>query len=183
MTSENILNVLLNYLPNHYKKESGSNNYQFLLSFAENFNSMLNQIIQLKNDIQISTATGNDLDDIGELFKLDRRPQESDDNYRSRILSYWSSLLGGGTKESISTSLSRLLDISQDSITITSNYANMIIEIGVDEDTDTSLLNNIESTVTDIKAAGVGIQKINFVSENEIFRINLSEINGEDTII
>lgn len=183
MTKEQILKRLLGYLPNHYKKESGSNNYQFLLSFANNINNLANQKPLLKNSIQINSATGNALDDVGELFKLSRNPQETDNNFRSRIKSYWSGLLGGGTINSISTTLANLLDISKEDITITSNYANMQIDIAIGENSQFTILNNIRDNINQIKGAGIGLQKITFSTTRNILMTNISKTNKEVKIL
>lgn len=113
------VNKILSYLPTHMKKDAASNNYKFINSFNTDFTEVSAEISNLKKSIQLETATGNNLNDIGELFMLNRRENESDSNYRARIKAFWPGYSGGGTEGSIKQAINRMVGLDPSQITIT----------------------------------------------------------------
>jgi len=81
----NIDNVLENNIPEHLRTINTTN---VLNSFVLSFNVVENNVDNLKNEIQIDTASGEELDDIAKLYSLARDEGESDDLFRSRIKNY-----------------------------------------------------------------------------------------------
>lgn len=181
---ENKTDKVLGNLPKYMKRETTSNNYNFVKSYSDELDVFDINSTELKSNIQISTSTGTSLDDIGELFGITRVLVETDGTYRSRILAYWGSLLGGGTYASIKQSISSALSISTTDITITDiSVALFEIDIPINDETTLELMNTLSSIVEDIKAAGTKLKQFNFNSEDSIFRSNISEANGGDTIL
>lgn len=178
------LSKILYYLPKFMNRESTSNNSNFIKSFADEFEVFSQNSTLLKQAIQISTATSTYLDDLGELFSVRRTSGESDDTYKSRILSYWSSLIGGGIDESIKKSVAGALGIESSLITITDIDANIFsVGIPVNETTTTETINILRSLVSESKAAGTYLKELDFQSEGGIFRTNISYANGNDTLL
>jgi len=180
---------ILNNMPSFIKKDETDNNYKLVVSFNEDYTLIDNNITTLKNNLQISTATNSDLDKIGKLFKLVRSTNETDISFRSRIKAFFQSNLGGGSAPTLQSSLARSLNISEDDITITTVSENIFtISIAIDEDTDLTILNNIDIIVNKSKATGMYFKKaadgsIPIESKNNIFMINVSNVNGEDYIM
>jgi hypothetical protein len=61
---------------------------------------------------------------------------------------------------------------------------NMILDINlaIDSSIEDSILGKIKSVSQDSKAAGVYVNDVTFTSKNNLFRMNLSYLNGEDLI-
>lgn len=173
--------ILLN-LPN-FMEHSG-NNEDFITSFDEDYQAVSDNIDNLKSSIQLSTATGSDLDDIGELFKLNRIPGESDSSFRGKIKTFFSNEFRGGTISAIKNKLVRALNLNIADITIT-EVSNLIlsVEIAITEESEDAVINQISTTVNAAKPAGVYVKDIEFTSQNDIFRCNLSSSNGTDTLL
>ena len=176
MTEESLKNILDN-LPDFLEKETPSNNYKLLKSIGINLDNIKTQIDNLKSTIRVSTATNSSLDNIGALFKLNRITGETDSNYRSRILSYWSSAKGGGIAESIKNAIIGATILSDLSIVIED------IEPGILKITITPPLSEmgynfdlLYSTAEFAKAAGVYIFYYSYLN-NDLFQesIDISE--------
>jgi hypothetical protein len=176
--TKKILDNLPNFIPH------GGNNYDFITSFDSSFQSVSDNIINLKSSIQISTATGKSLDDLALLFNLKRKPGESDTSFRNIVQTFFSKEFRGGTVEAIKKRLERILNLDVNDIIIDENE-NLIldIEIKVSEESEDITINQIATTINNAKPAGVYVKDINFTSSNDIFRVNLSDSNGEDTLL
>lgn len=109
-------NNILKYLPDFLDRRS--NNRDFITSFDEDYQLAEDNIIILKTDIQLSTASGSSLDNIGLLFDLRRLDGESDFLYRGRIKSFWNANKGGGTEKNLIDAISPILNIDSDKIKI-----------------------------------------------------------------
>jgi len=66
----------------------------------------------------VNDATGKSLEMIGEFFRVHRSEDESDENFRQRIISQVSQMFTSGTLSDIRSLLSNYLGISEDQITI-----------------------------------------------------------------
>lgn len=161
-----------------------NNTYNLLYGLANEYYNLYLNINDGKQSIQLNTATGDDLDAIGKLFKLAREEGESDNVYRAKIKGYWGALTGGGTIDGIKNAISLFVDIDIDKVTITENNLRITVEVDIDEDFDLALLDEIPPIVNLSKAAGVYYgEEIDAQSANGVFRTNLSYVNGEDKII
>jgi len=150
---------LLGYLPTYWKKDSGSNNYNLFYSFVDDMSDVDSQIAELKLNIQISTATGSQLDDIGRLFLLPRLDDETDTDYRARIKAFWPGYSGGGTIASIKQTINRMTGVSVDDITINEYHTGSYIqplkfEVVVEIPTLGVSVNTVSDMIRATKAAG-----------------------------
>ena len=140
--------------------------------------------LDVKSKIQIETATGDYLNDIGKLFGLSRQANETDDLFRSRISSHLNSLNSSGAASDIELALSSGLGIPIDDVAVTDGtLLKMVITIQVDDDSILEIFNNVCNIVTSSKAAGVCVEDTVFESRGGLFRTNLSKYNGDDLII
>ena len=105
-------------LPTFFKKDDNSNNYKFINSLSSEYSVLSNQIDGLKESIQVTTSTSDDLNGLAALFQLNRNPNETDSELRARILAYWESNVGGGTEDSIKNAVSSITGLSADSVVI-----------------------------------------------------------------
>lgn len=114
-----MIEQLLGNLPEFMPSTIDTNNYKFLNSFVSSLALLEDNYTSLGLKLQIDTATDDDLDNIGKLFKLARVTGETDDSYRARILSFWQSSRGGGTDNAIINTISNAFAIDTSKITIT----------------------------------------------------------------
>lgn len=80
------LNRLLNNLSDIFYKEVGSNVYNFFLTIANELYLTEGTLLDIKNQININTATGDSLDLHGQSFGVFRSLGEGDLAFRARIL-------------------------------------------------------------------------------------------------
>jgi len=154
MTTFEKTNKILNNLPDFMSTEDNSNNYKFIHSFGTTFDTLSANIDELKLSIQISTASGTKLDDLGKLFLLTRNGGENDSDFRVRILSFWEGYIQGGIKQSLIDTLKSLTgatSVTYDEtddliIKMSSTIPNLSINLGT-----------ISSVLNDIKPAGTFI--------------------------
>ena len=182
MVEDTKTNKILSNLP-RFLDHSG-NNRDFVTSYDEDFQDVSDNIILLKQSIQLSTATGDNLDDIAGLFRLVRSPGETDVSLRNRIKIFFSNENRGGTLTSIQNILVRALSLDTDDITITEPenlYLN--VKIDISDDSEDEIINRIADVVNNAKPAGVYAEDISFDSQNDIFRTNFSEVNDDDTLL
>ena len=173
---------ILTNLPNFL--DHNENNYNFITSFDEDFQDVSDNIILLKLAIQLSTASGDNLDDIGELFNLSRVAGETDVSLRNRIKIFFSNENRGGTISAINNTLIQALNLNEADITITEPenlYLN--VKIDISDESEDEIINRIADVVDAAKPAGVYVEDITFDSQNDIFRSNFSEVNDDDTLL
>jgi hypothetical protein len=143
---------ILNNLPNFLDKRG--NNYQFITSFDESMQDITNQSNLLKSAIQLSTATGQYLEDIAAIFRLVRFAGETDTSLRARIKSHWEGNTRGGVKQALidtilnNTGLSESDIVYDDSVPMIIRITATIPSFSVSSATLITILNRI-------KAAGV----------------------------
>jgi len=143
---------ILNNLPNFLDKRG--NNYQFITSFDESMQGITNQSNLLKSAIQLSTATGQYLEDIAAIFRLVRFAGETDTSLRARIKSHWEGNTRGGVKQALidtilnNTGLSESDIVYDDSVPMIIRITATIPSFSVSSATLITILNRI-------KAAGV----------------------------
>ena len=153
MTVDEVRTRLLAYLPEPYNVEVGSNNYGIMTGYAEEINLSYVQNDFLHEQVGVNTAEGAYLDDIGLLFRLQREVGETDDQFRSRIKSYFVSFSGGGTSAAITTAVSRVTGLPEENITITDiiplkfMVTFVVSELG-------PVIGTVKKVVNEAKAAG-----------------------------
>lgn len=196
MSNHTNTDKVLSRLPGYLKKDEDSNNYKFVNAFEGEFAGIKLQIDNLKRSIQINTASGQDLDDIGELFLLPRRGNEPDNDYRARIKAFWQSFSGGGTEPSIKAALSRTLGIDEDDVTVTDLIpAKFQVDVEIQDQFD--LIDTVNEVVQEAKAAGT-FARVNAIAtlqetvvfsdtvgtpvDDGLFMIEESLIDGDDLI-
>jgi len=154
MVTDKTDKVLFN-LPTFMRRDVNSRNYKFVTSFQGELDDVQTQIGNLKSSIQISTAIGSNLDDIGDIFLLPRRGSETDTNYRARILAFWPGYSGGGTEKSIKQAIARMTDLLESDITVTeSPYADLKFKVTATLNGFTADIPTIQEVVAHSKAAG-----------------------------
>ena len=158
MTVDERKENILERLPDFYEKEVGSVNYGLALSFAEEFNDYDNEVQNLHLEVFVNTATGERLDDLGRIYKLSRKPGETDDQFRARIIAYWPGFSGGGTIDAIKTTVAKITGIPATSVVIVEDIPPALTfnaEISLLTPADLTLVETIRDVVWDIKAAGI----------------------------
>ena len=175
---------ILDNVPNWWTKESGSNNYEFVYSFENEFNNTETQLDNFKKGWQINYAEGYDLDKIALKYNLVRNQYDTDNSFRQKIKTYLLTFSGSGTETDFKDILSFLTGLDTDDISIELVRELLInVNIAIDDSTDLVILNGINTYLPNIKAAGVYILNTNYTSSNNIFRLNLSGVNSEDTLL
>jgi hypothetical protein len=95
---------ILDRLPSFYRTwEPNSVIYKFIDAFGRRLAEQQKDLFRILRSHWLDTAFGGDLDNLGEIFDLQRKPHESDDEYRRRIKNAVAEFRGGGTREAILT--------------------------------------------------------------------------------
>lgn len=169
-------------LPCYYAKDSDTNIYRFLNSFADSLETFSSNLNLMRSQLYVDTASGDSLDKLGAVFNLPRMPGESDNLYRARIKSYIPGFLGGGTFDAIVTNVknrwgwdvlvkeypsSPYIPKIKVRIILNENYPGNYPTIGFDE---------FHRYIGEIKAAGVGYDTAFITSGEE--KIELAELSA-----
>jgi hypothetical protein len=102
-------------LPRFYKSwDQQSNFFRVLESFAKIDDEQRKDLFSIMRSHWIDTAYGIDLDYLGSVFKLKRRPTELDESFRRRIKFFIAEFTGGGTRESIIAQTVLYLDMKEE---------------------------------------------------------------------
>ena len=94
--------TLLNRLSNLFTKDPNSNLGQMMGTIGNQLDAVDPQQTNLANQFAVNTATGTALDNHGKDWGVSRRLNESDANYRTRILAILPIYTGGPTVANIS---------------------------------------------------------------------------------
>ena len=174
---------ILDNLPSFYAKNSDSTNYNVMGAIGDELDIQKIQQTNMVSEIQIDTSTSVYLDSIGALFRLLRFSDEDDINFRVRIKSHWSGIVGGGTIPSIKSALSNLTGTSTSHITVTEAY-NMIIKasVPINNFNVSNSLGTVDDTLQKSKAAGIYAfaEVVPFYDFTEPFD-NTDDINANET--
>lgn len=147
---------------------TASENWNSGITFAPESNTyklvraLLSQAHRIDEDLEwiqsshaIQTATGSNLEKIGQLVDVDRRSNESDASYRARIKATFRSATTSTTFNEFVQFSSRVLDTSIDNITFTTSPA---FPASVSVSTDESVYNNLNLSNEDVKELlGMGV--------------------------
>jgi len=102
-------------LPRFYKAwDKQSIFFRFLKIFAQSFDEQRKDLYSIMRSHWVDTAHGSDLDFLGSIYRLKRRPNELDDSFRKRIKFFIVEFTGGGTKESILAQTALYLDLQNE---------------------------------------------------------------------
>jgi len=109
-----ILNFMLDTLPHWWNKTGrsspGSNTFEILRAFAEEFNLNAIEIAEMRKEVFVNTSTSTFLDSLGKFFLLTRKINETDVAFRGRIKSFRATFAGGGTQNAIENSIFQEFD-------------------------------------------------------------------------
>jgi hypothetical protein len=93
---------IINRLPQFYKSwDKESILFSFIDSFAHELRKQKKELVNIKRTHWIDTSYGKNLDLLAKIYKLYRKQEESDEDFRNRIKRYLFEFTGGGTKKSI----------------------------------------------------------------------------------
>lgn len=126
-----------------------SNTYKLvraLLSEAERIDGGLEDIYDAQH---IDTATGDDLDKLGDLVNISRKTGESDATYRARVKAEFRAATIGTTFEQFIEFVSAVLATDPDNVDLFTNYGGR--PATVDVSADTQVYNNAALTPTQLK--------------------------------
>lgn len=134
--------------------QDGSNLIDLTNSVAQELEFSLKYLDDTKTQIQLSTATGIQLDSLAQLLNLTRITSEIDEDFRARILSHFNLSTSSGTVVEIKNVISALTGVSEEDITITEVKPGIIfIETFVGS--NIGLVDTIFDSVDKTKAAGI----------------------------
>lgn len=191
---------LLSHLPSFWDKETNSNTYGILLAIADELDDFSLEKDKLELSLKIDTAVGEEIDDIGALFKLTRRTGESDTDYRIRVKNARISFIGGGTIPGLKDAFAASTGMPESQLDITDEFdLKFLATITVNDMAEILLLPTAEDTILTSKAAGIGVLFAhNLIFNEELlvadtititplstfneFIIEVSEIEGTDVI-
>ncbi len=155
MYREDKLNEILERFPHMYNIDIGSNNEFLISSIYEEIRNLNQSIYELSKVINIESATGIWLDNIGGIFNIIRETGEDDGSYRIRILVYWLTVSRNATTDIIIKFLMSAIEGETNLF----KYENGIGEITIilNKKIRAEIKSTIEKSLLEIKAAGVNI--------------------------
>ena len=155
MYREDKLNEILERFPHMYNIDIGSNNEFLISSIYEEIRNLNQSIYELSKVINIESATGIWLDNIGGIFNIIRETGVDDGSYRIRILAYWLTVSRNATTDIIIKFLMSAIEGETNLF----KYENGIGEITIilNKKIRAEIKSTIEKSLLEIKAAGVNI--------------------------
>ena len=153
MYREDKLNEILERFPHMYNIDIGSNNEFLISSIYEEIRNLNQSIYELSKVINIESATGIWLDNIGGIFNIIRETGVDDGSYR--ILAYWLTVSRNATTDIIIKFLMSAIEGETNLF----KYENGIGEITIilNKKIRAEIKSTIEKSLLEIKAAGVNI--------------------------
>lgn len=153
------LDRMLDYLPSWWDTDVGSITYEWMLSVSDELDRFDIESDNLRLSLFVDTALGEELDSIGALFRLARKPAESDEFYRARIKSAAAIFRSSGTKPGIISAIVDLAGVDPSDVVITEDFpANPLkfqVEITFPDQESLDLKDAAVEAIQDAKAAGV----------------------------
>ncbi len=114
---------LLSRLTTPYDSSAASNIAKLLTPDAEEFDKFHNMLDDVIESHWVLSADDISLDQIGALLETPRRTGENDEDYRNRLRSTVSSLIGGGTKAQLRATIKEIIPgLTDADITIEDEY-------------------------------------------------------------
>jgi hypothetical protein len=107
---------IINRLPQFYKSwDKESILFSFIDSFANELRKQKKDLVNIKRTHWIDTSYGKNLDLLAKIYKLYRKQEESDEDFRNRIKRFLFEFTGGGTKKSILAQTVAYLNLKEES--------------------------------------------------------------------
>ncbi|HSF49475.1 MAG TPA: hypothetical protein VLA74_01835, partial [Nitrososphaeraceae archaeon] len=107
---------IINRLPQFYKSwDKESILFSFIDSFANELRKQKKDLVNIKRTHWIDTSYGKNLDLLANIFKLYRKQEEPDEDFRNRIKRFLFEFTGGGTKKSILAQSVAYLNLKEES--------------------------------------------------------------------
>lgn len=107
---------IINRIPQFYKSwDKESILFSFIDSFAHELRKQKKELVNIKRTHWIDTSYGKNLDLLAKIYKLYRKQEESDDDFRNRIKRFLFEFTGGGTKKSILAQSVAYLNLKEES--------------------------------------------------------------------
>lgn len=107
---------ITNRIPQFYKSwDKESILFSFLDSFAHELRKQKKELVNIKRTHWIDTSYGKNLDLLAKIYKLYRKQEESDEDFRNRIKRFLFEFTGGGTKKSILAQSVAYLNLKEES--------------------------------------------------------------------
>ena len=175
MTKE-IIYKLLDVLPQFFNKDSNTTNYQFLYSLALELETTETAISDLSDDIFVDTSTGQYLNDLAAFFRLIRKADETDEDLRARIKAHWTSVGGGGTTDSIRTTVANVFSIPLSQVTVyESDFMKVSVIISTDEPVSDATIDTMNTLLDKTVAAGIWVDASYSISNGLSEGISIAE--------
>lgn len=96
---------LLENLPSFFNKEEGSNLNKLAEVIGEEMDELMIVLWEVLDAQMVDTSTGIHLDKIGKIWDVNRRPDETDDEFRVRLSAHVPGFVGGGTLRQLENSI------------------------------------------------------------------------------
>lgn len=107
---------IINRVPQFYKSwDKESILFSFIDSFANELRKQKKELVNIKRTHWIDTSYGKNLDLLAKIYKLYRKQEESDEDFRNRIKRFLFEFTGGGTKKSILAQTVAYLNLKEES--------------------------------------------------------------------
>jgi hypothetical protein len=107
---------IINRIPQFYKSwDKESILFSFIDSFAHELRKQKKDLVNIKRTHWIDTSYGKNLDLLANIYKLYRKQEESDEDFRNRIKRFLFEFTGGGTKKSILAQSVAYLNLKEES--------------------------------------------------------------------
>jgi len=149
---------VLERLPSWWDTSPEGYTYKIVQAFTEEMCEFYDESGNLHLELFVSTATGQRLNDLGAIFKLSRRVNETDASYRIRIMAFFPGFSGGGTIPAIKSTINRMTGVPEGDIDVIEKAPpdmTFTVNVLLDSIEDMQLKDTIRDVVWDIKAAGV----------------------------
>ena len=150
---------LLDVLSTAFKKEEGTNNYKLISVVTDEITELTDTFDDTKKAHFIDDASGNNLENLAQLFNVRRNADETDMHFRARIKVQYRKYIAHATHKEIKDICAAVLETTTARIEITDNYpATFSLEVFI-SDLENAELSEAEfkTIAEEIKPAGVRI--------------------------
>lgn len=146
---------IMDTMPHKFK--SAKNARIILEAYLKQYNAMVTTLRDIVLNFDIDKATGKQLDKIGANYLTERRPNESEEDYRNRIKLAYIVLQISGNIHNMSNVFKNYLSFDKDLIKVyEAGNAKMVLELNKDKEFQRSILTIINEIVKFGKPLGVG---------------------------
>ena len=106
---------ILNVLPDYYKTwDSNSRIFKVISAFGKRIDEAEEDLFSIMRAHWVDKAYRTDLDRLGAIYNMERKPGESDDEYRGRLKRAIMEFKGGGTLSAVLSSVKMALNLPTD---------------------------------------------------------------------